>query len=48
MGCDAATTALDDEAYAIVSRTMTMEFTPPNRLRLINESGTLDLVRSGG
>ena len=47
MGCDAATTALDDEAYAIVSRTMTMEFIPPNRLRLINESGTLDLVRSG-
>jgi hypothetical protein len=24
---------------------MTMEFTPPNRLRLINENGTLELVR---
>ena len=45
MGCDAATTALDDEAYAILRKTMTMELTPPNRLRLINEQGTLDLVR---
>lgn len=46
-GCDAATMALDDEAYAILSQTMTMELTPPRRLRLINENGTLDLVRSG-
>jgi len=44
-GCDAATMALEDEAYAIVSKTMTMELTPPNRLRLVNESGTLELVR---
>ena len=48
MGCDAVTATLDDEAYAILSKTMTMEFTPPNFLRLINESGTLDLVRSRG
>jgi len=46
-GCDAATMALDDEAYAILNEAMTMEFTPPNRLRLINGNGTLDLVRAG-
>ena len=44
-GCDPATTALDEEAYAVLHQTMTMEFTPPNRLRLINEHGTLELVR---
>lgn len=44
-GCDAATMALDDAVYAIFTQTMTMEFTPPNRLRLVNEKGTLDLVR---
>jgi hypothetical protein len=48
IGCDADTVALDDDAYAILSRTMTMEFIPPDRLRLFNESGTLELVRSGG
>lgn len=47
IGCDAATMALDDEAYAILNETMTMELTPPNRLRLINSIGTLDLVRDG-
>jgi hypothetical protein len=47
IGCDAATVALDDQAYGILSKTMTMEFSPPNRLRLVNENGTLDLVRSG-
>lgn len=46
-GCDAASMAIDDEAYAILSKAITMEFTPPNRLRLINENGTLDLVRNG-
>ena len=46
-GCDAATMALDEDAYAILHETMTMEFTPPNRLRLINQNGTLDLVRGG-
>lgn len=47
-GCDAASMALDDEAYAILNEIMTMELTPPNRLRLINEKGTLDLVRDSG
>jgi hypothetical protein len=46
-GCDAAREALDDEAYAILNETMTMEFTPPNHLRMINEIGSLDLVRGG-
>lgn len=46
-GCDEARMALDDEAYAILNRTMTMELTPPNHLRLINEIGTLELVRNG-
>ena len=46
-GCDAARMALDNEAYAILNETMTMEFTPPTRLRLINEKGTVDLVRNG-
>ncbi|MFL6738305.1 MAG: META domain-containing protein [Sphingomicrobium sp.] len=46
-GCDAASMALDDDAYAVLNKTMTMEFTPPSRLRLINENGTLDLVRDG-
>lgn len=45
-GCDEATEALDDEAFAILTKPMTMEFTPPNRLRLINENGTLELVRT--
>ena len=47
LGCDAVTMALDDEAYAILSETITMEFTPPSHLRLVNEHGTLDLVRGG-
>jgi hypothetical protein len=46
-GCDAAREALDDEAYAVLSEPMTMEFNRPNRLRLINENGSLELVRSG-
>lgn len=46
-GCDAARTALDDEAYAVLHETVTMEFTPPNHLRLVNERGTLELVRDG-
>lgn len=47
-GCDTESMALDDETYAIVKATTTMELTPPNRLRLINEFGTLELVRGGG
>jgi len=44
-GCDPATIALETRARAILGKTMTMEFAPPSRLRLINENGTLDLVR---
>ena len=46
-GCDAATMALDEDAYSILHETMTMELIPPDRLRLINEKGTLELVRDG-
>lgn len=46
-GCDEAREALDDEAYAILTKPMTIAFTPPNRLRLINENGTLELVPKG-
>ena len=46
-GCDPVRESVDDEAYAILRKTVTMEFTPPNHLRLINEIGTLDLDRSG-
>lgn len=46
-GCDPATMAVEAEAHAILSRTMTMQLTPPNRLRLVNEKGSLELVRSG-
>lgn len=46
-GCDAAREALDDEAYAILTKPMTMEIAQPNRLRLTNEIGSLELVRKG-
>jgi len=46
-GCDSVTEAVDDKAYAILRETMTMEFTPPSHLRLINAIGTLDLDRIG-
>lgn len=46
-GCDTATEALEDEAYAILSNTMTVEFALPNRLRLANKNGTLELIRKG-
>jgi hypothetical protein len=38
--------AQEEQAGRILRLPMTMELTPPDRLRLINESGTLDLVRS--
>lgn len=44
-GCDEASEALDDEAFAILTQPVTVEFTPPNRLRLSNENGSLVLVR---
>jgi hypothetical protein len=46
-GCDAASEALDDLAYSILSRPMIMELGAPDRLRLANEIGTLELVSSG-
>jgi uncharacterized membrane protein len=45
-GCDRTRMQIDDAAIAILRRPMTMEFTPPDRLRLINESGTIELVRA--
>lgn len=45
-GCEAAREALDDEAYAILRKPLTMEFIPPNRLHLANGGGTLELIRT--
>lgn len=44
-GCDQLTMALEEQAYAILSRTTTVELTPPSQLRLLNEHGTVDLIR---
>lgn len=44
-GCDDATMAAEERIHAILRKAMTMELTPPDRMRLINEHGTLDLVR---
>jgi heat shock protein HslJ len=38
---------IDDLAGAVLRLPMTMELTPPNRLRLVNESGSIDLIRQG-
>jgi heat shock protein HslJ len=46
-GCDPTRIGLDDEAYTILNQTMTMELTPPNGLRLTNDKGSLELVRTG-
>ena len=46
-GCDATTMAVDDEAYAILHKSMTMEFTSAYCLGLANEHGTLQLGREG-
>lgn len=48
IGCDAGTMATEEQAHAILRLPMTMEITPPARLRLINEAGTIDLVRDQG
>jgi heat shock protein HslJ len=48
MGCDAATMAVEEQAHGILRLPINMEFTPPARLRLINEAGTLELVRYQG
>lgn len=47
-GCDEPLMQIEEQAGRIIARPMTMELTPPGRLRLINEAGTLDLVRSEG
>jgi hypothetical protein len=44
-GCDPAVMALDDESYEILRKPLTMQLTALNHLRLINGTGTLDLVR---
>ena len=46
-GCDAARLAVEEQAIKVIRAAMTMEFTEPDRLRLVNEWGTIDLVRSG-
>lgn len=45
IGCDPATMQVEEQTHAILRLAMTMELTPPDRLRLINEKGSLDLVR---
>ena len=44
-GCDTVTEVVDEEAYAILHDPMTMELASPNRLRLTNENGALELIR---
>ena len=46
-GCGPVTEALEEQAHAILRKPMTIELTPPHRLRLVNENGTLELVRNG-
>ena len=44
-GCDERIMAQEEQGYAILRLPVTMELTPPDRLRLVNENGTVDLVR---
>jgi heat shock protein HslJ len=44
-GCSPAIMATEDQTQFILRVPMTMELTSPDRLRLVNEAGTLDLVR---
>lgn len=46
-GCDLATMEVEEQVHAILRKVVTMELTPPDHLRLINEVGTLDLQRAG-
>lgn len=46
-GCDPEVIALEELTYSILRKTLTMEMTPPDRMRLINEVGSVDLVRAG-
>ena len=43
-GCDEPVMRIEEQGGRILRLPMTMELTPPDRLRLINEAGTLDLV----
>ncbi len=45
MACEPARMALDAQVSAILRAGVTMEYTPPARLRLGGGGGTLDLVR---
>lgn len=45
--CAPAVQRIDDLALAVLRLPMTMELSPPSKLRLINESGSIDLVRQG-
>jgi hypothetical protein len=44
-GCDEAVQALEEEAYTLLTKPMTVAFTTPDQLRLVNESGALRLIR---
>jgi len=43
--CDERIMAQEEQGYAILRLPVTMELTPPGRLRLVNENGTVDLIR---
>jgi heat shock protein HslJ len=47
-GCDPSRLATETRAREILGKPMTMELIPPDRLRLINEAGALELVRQHG
>lgn len=44
-GCDERIMAQEEQGYAILRLPVTMELTPPDRLRIVNENGTMDLIR---
>lgn len=49
MAClDPRVSAAEEQMIAVLRLPMTGEFRPPSDLRLVNEAGTLDLVRQGG
>ncbi|WP_300974192.1 META domain-containing protein [Sphingomonas sp. LHG3406-1] len=47
-GCEPERMQVDEQAAAVLRQPMTMELTPPDRLRLINAGGIIDLVRNEG
>ena len=44
-GCDERIMVQEEQSYAILRLPMTVELTAPGRVRLVNEKGTVDLVR---